>query len=124
MIVTTICEPELASETSVEDELFHVELRPSTSRDVLVLAGGVSLDAVHQLSDVALQTVARGKEVAIDWSEARHICAGALQVLLALGAALGARGRVLSVAGDSPGVRHTLELAGLSRLFPVRQDVL
>jgi anti-anti-sigma regulatory factor len=121
MIVTTACEPELANETSVEDELFHVKLRPSASCDLLVLAGAISLDAVPQLTDAALQTVAGGKQVAVDWSEATHICAGALQVLLALGTALGARGQVLSVAGDNPGVRHTLELAGLSQLFPVRQ---
>ena len=121
MIVNTTCEPELVNETSVEDVLFHVELRPSASCDLLVLAGEISLDAAHQLSDVALQAVSGGKDVAIDWSEAGHICAGALQVLLALGTALGARGQVLSVAGDNSGARHTLELAGLSRLFPVRQ---
>jgi anti-anti-sigma regulatory factor len=120
MIATTACEPELANETSVEDELFHVELRPSASCDLLVLAGAISLDAVPKLTDAALQTVAGGKQVAIDWSEATHICGGALQVLVALGTALGARGQMLSVAGDNPGVRHTLELAGLSQLFPVR----
>jgi anti-anti-sigma regulatory factor len=122
MIATTACEPELANETSVEDELFHVELRPSASCDLLVLAGAISLDAVPQLTDAALQTVAAGKQVAVDWSEATHICGGALQVLVALGTALGARGQMLSVVGDNPGVRHTLELAGLSQLFPVRQD--
>ena len=122
MIATTACEPELANETSVEDELFHVELRPSASCDLLVLAGAISLDAVHQLTDAALQTVAAGKQVAVDWSEATHICGGALQVLVALGTALGARGQMLSVVGDNPGVRHTLELAGLSQLFPVRRD--
>ena len=89
---------------------------------MLVLAGAISPDAVPQLADAALQTVAGGKEVAVDWSEARHICGGALQVPLALGTALSARGQVLSVASDNPGVRHTLELAGLSQLFPVRQD--
>jgi anti-anti-sigma regulatory factor len=122
MMVTTPCESELANETSVEDELFHVKHRPSASCDVLVLAGDISLDAVPQLTDAALQTVAGGKQVAVDWSEARHICGGALQVLLALGTALAARGQVLSVAGDNPSVRHTLELAGLSQLFPVRRD--
>ena len=124
MIVTTICEPEPVNETSVEDVLFQVELRPSASCDLLVLAGAISLDAVPRLSEAALQTVAGGKEVSVDWSEARHICAGALQVLLALGTALGAHGRMLSVAGDNPGVRHTLELAGLSQLFPVRPGPL
>jgi anti-anti-sigma regulatory factor len=122
MMVTTPCESELAPETSVEEELFHVKLRPSASCDLLVLGGAISLDAVHQLSDMALRTVTGGKEVAVDWSEATHICAGALQVLLALGTALGARGQVFSVAGDNPVVRHTLELVGISQLFPVREN--
>jgi anti-anti-sigma regulatory factor len=121
MIVTTACKSELANETGVEDELFHVELRPSASCDLLVLAGGISLDAVRQLSDAALQTLAGGREVAVDWSGARYLSAGSLQVLLALKTALDARGQVLSVAGDNTGVRHTLALAGLSQLFPVRQ---
>jgi anti-anti-sigma factor len=119
MIVTAAEEPELANQTSVEDELFHVGLHPSASRDVIVLAGMINLDAARQLCDAALRTLAGGREIAVDWSGAMHVSAGALQVLLALGTALHARGLVLSVTGDNPGVRRTLELAGLSRLFPV-----
>lgn len=118
MIVNTTCEPELANSTSVEEELFRVEVRPSASCDLLILAGAISLDAARQLSDAALQVLGGGREVAVDWSQAGHVSAGALQVLLALRAALDARGLVLSVAGDNPGIRHTLELAGLSPLFP------
>ena len=123
MIVKTASEPEFANETSVEEELFRVELRPSASCDLLMLAGAISLDAARQLSDAALQALAGGREVAVDWSEARHVSAGALQVLLALRTALDARGLALPVAGDNPGVRRTLELAGLSPLFPVREEL-
>ena len=111
MIVKTVCEP----------ERFCVELRPSESCDLLVLAGEMNLDAAVQLRDSALKAVAGGREVGVDWSKAGHVSAGAIQVLLALRAALDAQGRGLHTAGDSPGVRRTLELAGLSRLFPARE---
>jgi anti-anti-sigma regulatory factor len=117
MIDTTTCEPELANLTSVEDALFQVELRPSDSRDVLILSGTINLDAARQLYDAALQALAGGRDVAVDWSQAVHVSAGALQVLLTLGAALHARGSVFSVMGDNAGVRRTLELGGLSGLF-------
>src|SRR5260370_6332839 len=96
MTFTTDCESEPASETSVEDELFHVELRPSASCDVLILAGMINLDAARQLYDVALQALASGSVAAIDWSQATHLSARALHVLLALRTAVHARGFVLS----------------------------
>jgi anti-anti-sigma factor len=120
MTVKTACEPAPPDEISIDHEVFRVEVRPSESCDVLVLAGELNLDAVRQLTEAALGLVAGGKEVGIDWREAGHVSAGAMQVLLALRAALDARGRALRVTGDNPGVRRTLELAGLSQLFPVR----
>ena len=125
MILTSDCEPEPGTEASVaETELFQVVLRSSACGERLVLAGEIGLDAVHRLSDAALQAVASGREVSLDWSDAQRVCAGALQILLALGTALSARGLALSVAGDNPGVRRVLELASLSQLFPVQPGVL
>lgn len=123
MIDTTAREPELANAPSVEDALFHVELRPSARRDVLILEGAINLDAARQLHDAALQALAGGREVAIDWSQARHVSAGAVQVLLALGVALHARGSVLPVTGENVNVRRMLEPGGLSRLFQPAGDL-
>ena len=103
---------------STEDALFHVEICPSASCDVLILVGAIDLDAARRLYDVTLQALAGGREVALDWSQATHVGAGALQILVALGTALRARGQALSIAGDNPGVRRMLELTGLSRHLP------
>ena len=119
MIVVAAAEREHANETNVDDALFHVELRTSESRDVLVLTGDVNLDAAHQLCAASLQGLAGRREVAVDWTGASRVGAGALQALLALSTALQARGRGLSVVGDNPCVRHMLELAGLTRHFPI-----
>ena len=121
MIVKTACQPAPPDEIAVEHEPFRVELRPSESCAWLVLAGELNLDAAIQLRDVAMSAVAGGGEVGVDWRDTGHVSAGAIQVLLALRAALDAQGRGLHTAGDSPGVRRTLELAGLSRLFPARE---
>ena len=121
MIVKAARETAPLDEIAVEPEPFRVELRLPESCDWLVLAGELNLDAAIQLRDVALSAVAGGGEVGVDWRDAGHVSAGALQVLLALRAALDARGQVLQIAGDNPGVRRTLELAGLSRLFPIRE---
>jgi len=115
-------EPELTDEAGVEDELFRMSIRPSASGDLLVLAGGITLDAVHQLSGAAMQLLAGGREVAVDWSRSTQVSAGAFQVLLALQSALDARGQAFPVAGDNPAMRRTLELAGLSHFFPLGQQ--
>jgi anti-anti-sigma factor len=85
---------------------------------LLVLAGEMNLDAARQLRDAALGVVAGGREVGVDWRAVEHVSTGALQVLLALRSALDTCGHRLHVAGDNPGVRRTLETAGLSGLFP------
>lgn len=121
MIVKTASELPSTDEVSLERELFSVEVRPMESGDFLVLTGELNLDAASHLREAALGAAAAGKEVAIDWSAAGHLSAGALQVLVALRATLSSRGQALDVAADNPGVRRILEIAGLSGLFPVRE---
>ncbi len=107
-----VCEP---------PDLFRVEVGQLESRDLLLLAGQINLDAAARLRDEALRVVASARAVGVDWRQAEYVSASAVQVLLALGAALAARGLPLEVAGDNPGVRRSLELAGLSGRFPVRE---
>ena len=114
MNLKTDSEPDVCAE-------FRIELRPAESSNVLILAGAINLDAATRLREAALTATTAARDVAIDWSEAGHVGAGALQLLLALRAALAGGGHLLDVARDNPGVRHTLELAGLSGLFPVRE---
>jgi anti-anti-sigma factor len=121
MNVNTSGEPAPPDEIPAEHELFRVEVKPSESCDLLLLAGEMNLDAASQLRDAALGAVAGGRQVAVDWREVGHVSVGALQVLLALRSALDARGQVLHVSGDNPGVRRTLDLAGLSGLFPASE---
>jgi anti-anti-sigma factor len=102
-------------------EVFRVGLEQRESRDALVLAGQINMDAAARLREEALFAVARGRPVDIDWREAQYLSASAIQVLLALGQALQAGGRTLAVAADNPAIRGTLEMAGLVRQFPLRE---
>lgn len=85
----------------------------------MVLAGQVDLDAAGRLRTEAERFLAGSGDVTLDWHAAEHVGAGAVQVLLALEAALMAQGRALRVASDNPDVRRFLTLAGLSGRFPV-----
>jgi anti-anti-sigma regulatory factor len=88
------------------------------ARDVLVLTGVLNLDEAGKLREAAVRLAARRRDVAIDWSAAGHVDASALQVLLALRAALAAAGRDLFVVRDNGDIRRYLELAGLAAHFP------
>lgn len=109
--------------TSDELALFQLELRQTDSCDLLVLSGALGADAVQPLHGVALQALSGGRQVEVDWSAATVLSACALQVLLALRSGLNARAQQLPVSGDNPAMRHWLELAGLSDLFPCRESV-
>jgi len=84
---------------------------------LLVLAGDIGLEAAADLRAEAERLLAGSASVALDWGAARHVCASAAQVLLALQAALSTRGRTLEVVRDNADVRRFLELAGLSLHF-------
>lgn len=100
---------------------FRIELRPAEAANQLILGGAINLDAAARLREVVLAAANPAKDVLIDWSEAGHVGAGALQLLIALRAALAAGGHGLAVGRDNSGVRRTLELTGLSGLFPVQE---
>jgi ABC-type transporter Mla MlaB component len=85
---------------------------------LLVLAGQLGLDASVRLRDEAEVLAAQARDVDLDWGETQTVTASSLQVLLALGVTLSKRGRALRVTADNPGIRHLLELSGLSACFP------
>jgi len=118
MTVLPLEQPASAENIAPEPELFRVEVRQRESSDVLVLAGSLGPEAVVRLHHEALHLAAGDKPVAFDWSDASYLSAGALQVLLALRAALSQRGLEPHLAGDNPAIRRSLDFAGLSAHFP------
>ena len=99
-------------------EQISVKVRAS---DVLVkLRGNVRVDSASSLQQRLLETLGT-KDLAVDWEQAEHVDASALQVLLACAKTLKQRTGALRVEKDNPHVRQYLELAGLSDYFPLRQ---
>ena len=97
---------------------FGLEAVERSGRRLLVLRGEIDLDAAVRLHAVALRLLVGNQDVDIDWSGAERLSAGAVQVLLALGAALSERGRALRVAADQSAIRQCLDAAGLAGHFP------
>ena len=82
----------------------------------LILTGHVSLDRAVELHGAASKAAKAGRDVVLDWSQAEHLSAAALQVLLALRAALAARGRKLLVNETPAPLLRALEVAGAAEL--------
>ena len=61
---------------------FHVETQSRDSRNVLILAGQIGLDASAHLHDAAEHLAASCGVVDVDWRETETMTAGCLQVLL------------------------------------------
>jgi len=99
-----------------------VSVTRSSSGAVVTLTGQIDLDAAGRLRAEAEKLLAESGPVALDWRAAEHASAGAVQVLLALEAALKARGRPLSVVHDQAEIRSMLELAGLNGHFPIAEE--
>lgn len=99
----------------------EIQLHASESHHLLMLSGPVGLEAARDLQAEGKRLAVEPKDVAIDWRQAEHVGASALQVLLALALALSGKGHKLYVADDNPAVRGFLELAGLSAHFPVQE---
>jgi anti-anti-sigma factor len=100
------------------EKLFRVEVLERESKALLVMAGQIGSEAAGELREQAEVLAAGSGDVTLDWREAETLTASGLQLLLALALALSERGRSLRVAGDNAHIRHSLELAGLSKLFP------
>lgn len=101
------------------EQTFRPTVEPGDLQTVLVLSGRIDLEASGRMLAEAERLLAGAGPVALDWRAVEHLGAGAIQVLLALEAALTARGRTLRVAGDNPDVRRFLDVAGLSAHFQV-----
>ena len=87
---------------------------------VVTLHGNVRVDAASLLQRSLLEAGGQ-KNLAINWEQAEHVDACALQVLLAYAKTLKHSECSLHVEKDNPHVRQYLELAGLTDHFPLRQ---
>ncbi len=86
---------------------------------VVKVEGNARVEMAALLKDkLALAQLAH--DVAIDWSEAEHVDASVLQVLLALRKLLAEHSLALMVDKDNAKVRSYLKLSGLSDYFPLR----
>ena len=103
-------------------ETQSIRIESSGSGPVLVLKGEIGFEAAAGLRLVAERLLANGGAVGVDWADAGHVCAGAIQVLLALRIGLAARGQACQVVRDNPGVRRFLRISGLSEHFPLGEQ--
>lgn len=94
-----------------------MDVHESEGRLVMTLRGGIDASHVGELLTASVQVCDSGKPVALDWSEAEHLHAGALQVLLALQTELQSQGRPLLVSDCSLALEDCLEAAGLLPTF-------
>lgn len=58
------------------EPLFRIETHLQESRNLLVIAGQIGLDAAVQLHDQAKHLAANGCDVDVDWREAESVTAG------------------------------------------------
>jgi anti-anti-sigma regulatory factor len=106
----------------MEEQKPVLKVDEQTANHVVTLSGTANLDVIQQLHTEALRLVRSGKDVVVDWRSAEYVDACVLQELIALGAALGAAGRKLRLAGDNPRVTKYLQLAGVAGCFPPAPD--
>jgi anti-anti-sigma regulatory factor len=102
-------------------DYFDVATEESAAGNLLILSGPIGMDATPRLHAEAQRLASRSGDVAVDWTQAEYLGAGAVQVLLALRVALAENGRKLHVAADRPAIRESLELAGISGHFPAER---
>ncbi len=80
----------------------------------LCLEGTINAALARRLKEGALAALAGTGTVTLDLARAEYLDGAALQVLLALGAELAARGRSLKVVAMAPSVEDTLRVVGLA----------
>jgi anti-anti-sigma regulatory factor len=96
-----------------------LSLLDEDSRIIVKIEGNARVETAMLLKQSLAQTP-MAREVAIDWSEAEHVDASVLQVLLALRKSLSEHSLPFTVDRDNLKVREYLKLSGLSEYFPVR----
>lgn len=82
--------------------------------------GRVGVDAANSMAG-QLRELGTSKDFVLDWKEAEHVDASALQVVLSLKKSLEAAGQSLSVEKDNPQVREYLRISGLESYFLLPQ---
>ncbi len=80
--------------------------------------GRMGVDAANSMVG-QLRQLGTSKDFVLDWKEAEHVDASALQVVLSLKKSLDVAGRTLSVEKDNPQVRDYLRISGLEPYFPL-----
>lgn len=94
-----------------------VELVECDGRVMVRLSGNIGTAESERLLAAARQAVATPGPVLLDWSAAERIGASAVQILLAMQAALGAAKRTLQVVVPPEPIREYLEAGGLWQQF-------
>jgi anti-anti-sigma regulatory factor len=90
----------------------EVAVREDRQGPSLVLKGPIEIRLAPQLHRLAQDLAAASGRVRIDWAEATHLSAAALQVLIALESALVSAGGALDAPAPPPALAETLRLAG------------
>jgi anti-anti-sigma factor len=90
-----------------------IRIETSEGLTTLRLEGAIGVAQARALHARALELASQGGDVTVRASLVSHLDAAAVQVLIALSAALKSRGRTLAIADLPVSVSHTLQLAGL-----------
>lgn len=99
----------------------HFALSQHKGHVRVTLAGTPDLLAVQALHAALAGLVDSGKDIVLDCAAVEHISSAALQVLIAVQAALAQRRR-LRIESESAAIRDYLRIAGLDGLFPAGPD--
>ncbi len=83
----------------------------------LCLSGQWGLENAAEFHRAAVELLASGKDIKLDWSAAVQIDASILQIVLALRQDLTATGRSFSVTAPNPDVADYLGIAGFSSIL-------
>ncbi len=84
----------------------------------VALSGVINRELVDRFHQEVRRMAASAKDVVIECSAAEYLDACILQELLALRAALEAKGKVLRCTGNNPSIRRYIQIAGLAEYLP------
>ncbi|MCW5978812.1 MAG: STAS domain-containing protein [Bryobacteraceae bacterium] len=115
--MTSRITPESRSEARDRLDLAPIRLVESEAEILIRLCGAVDIGASEAVLDAARQAASSTKAVRLDWSEADHVDLSALQIVLALDAALATDGRALEIGEMPPRVRQHVASAGLAEIL-------
>jgi anti-anti-sigma factor len=99
---------------SMEGPMQPIRVETDGEQRRLCLEGVVNAALARRLKEEALAALAGTGPVTLDLARAEYLDGAALQILLALGADLAARGRGFRVVAMPPSVEDTLRVVGLA----------